>query len=113
MSAIYSFELTMPSRGSWNGQWSGQQKRYFIYKRIGDKSARKLMPLEGQNRQNFFYNFGDGWSANVAVTKIDGKTKREQVKINAGFCGYDWMVDSIIWYGEILTEAPKTEATTA
>lgn len=97
----------MPNRGSWNGQWSGQQKRYFIHRRIGDKSARKLAPAGGNNRRNFYYNFGDGWGANVSVTKIDDKTKREQVKVNAGFCGYDWMVASIILYGEILTDPPK------
>lgn len=32
---ILSFELSMPNRGSWNGQWTGQGRAYIKTRFIG------------------------------------------------------------------------------
>ena len=86
---ILSFELTMPNIGSWNGKWTGSDKKYFVIKRMKDKVADKIMegaesiPIyEGFSskcigssppRKNYYYNFGDGWGANICVEQVDAK----------------------------------------
>jgi hypothetical protein len=47
--------------------------------------------------KNFWYDWGDGWSANVKVRLPE---LREKV-INK-FMGYEWMIDSIIKNKKIL-----------
>lgn len=49
----------------------------------------------------FTYTFGDGWVAAVTVREVDAQTKRRLLKESEGFCGYDWMVDSILSHGKI------------
>jgi hypothetical protein len=67
----------------------------------GSKSTRaKFEKLIG----NHYYNFGDGWGANVEVKEVTGDEKRKLVKQSAGFCGYDWMIDSLRWYGKIMND---------
>ena len=95
----YSFELTMPNNNSWNGHWSGENDKYVKVRSMTEKNFKKsTIDILG----NHYYNFGDGWGANVYVKEIDksenGKIKRK----NYLFCGYDWMIESIINYGEIL-----------
>jgi hypothetical protein len=105
-----SFELTMPNVGSWNGKWSGADRKYFIIKKISDRffknDIKKLFVDElclGTGR-NFHYNFGDGWGANVRLELIDALEAKHRTKLSNGFVGYDWMVDSIIRRGKITTE---------
>ena len=46
--------------------------------------------------------FGDdGWGANVNVKIVDSKEAAKVRKKTKGFCGYDWMIDSIIERQEI------------
>ena len=54
--------------------------------------------------KTYSYDFGDGWVACISVIKLNGNDKeyRQLKKRNAGFCGYNWMVDSIIVYDEIV-----------
>ena len=33
--------------------------------------------------------------------KVNAAAERSLMKMSDGFCGYDWMIDSIIKYGEI------------
>ena len=89
------FELTMPNRRSWNGHWSGETKRYirsklnqFVPKNLWDK--------------DYFYSWNDGWTACVSVRKTDAHTANKLIKTSSGFCGYDWMIDSIIRNGYIV-----------
>lgn len=93
--ALYAiFTLSMPNRGSWNGGWSGERDKYVVDRVVKD---------EALNGRSFYYNFGDGWGANVHVDVVDGaKLKNAAIKGSKGFCGYDWMVDSIISHGKIL-----------
>ena len=96
-----AFILSMPNRGSWNGGWSGADKVHAIIKDFAPTKA----PPEGSH----YYNFGDGWGASVQVNHIDGAKSRELKKKNAGFSGYDWMVDSIVWYGKIMNDAQRKD----
>lgn len=86
----------MPGNNSWNGQWSGAGKLYAKIHKVSDK---KSLELDGKS---FSYNFGDGWRASVRAhasrDSIDTKQFRKNSK---GFCGYDWMVDSILSDGAI------------
>jgi hypothetical protein len=106
-----SFELTMPNVGSWNGKWTGADKKYYIVKKFSDKffksEIKKLFYksegidcIEG-DRKGFYYNFGDGWGANVTIEIIDSKEASKRRKLSKGFAGYDWMVNSIIQHGTI------------
>ena len=124
-----SFELTMPNVGSWNGKWSGADRRYYIIKSVNNKIADKLMEGAKQVpiyegifvrtqigysplRKNYYYNFGDGWGANIRVELIDSAEARKRRKKSSGFCGYGWMVHSIMMYDEILTESQRKERVT-
>lgn len=89
------FELTMPGVASWNGRWSGEEKRYLLCKSFtaikGKAKAEEILKIG-----SFGYHWPDGWRARVEVTKIESRDKRKFTKLSAGFCGYNWMVDSII-----------------
>lgn len=117
---ILSFELTMPNKGSWNGKWSGEDRKYFIVRKFDNKVADKIMegaetsPIyegffapvkvgETPARKSYYYGWNDGWGANVRVEYVDAREANKRRKNSAGFCGYDWMVDSIINYDEILS----------
>ena len=86
------FKLTMPGVGSWNGQWTGAGKNYEVVRNLPAKQAREL------DGKSWHHDFGDGWCAKIAA-RIPAKGERLQQ--SAGFCGYDWMVDSIIATGHI------------
>jgi len=89
---MIAFILTMPSIGSWNGKWSGEDNLYAIVR--AERSVPKDVVVK-----SFWYNWNDGWSACVSVEKVDCKTGNTIIKKSRGFCGYNWMVDSIIKNG--------------
>ena len=83
-------ELTMPNNNSWNGKWSGEGNKYTkVFTTTDSKKNREFIG-------NYYYNFGDGWAANV---KIREATPRE--KVSNKFCGYDWMITSIKCHKDI------------
>lgn len=84
MSTRVMFELSMPNVGSWNGKWSGEDDIYTVSKTL----TKKNEDLIGQD---FYYNFGDGWGASVKVREA-----RPREKATNRFCGYEWMIDSIL-----------------
>lgn len=92
----FRFVLGMPNVGSCNGKWTGSGKNYVIFRTL------KNAECENIEEKTYRYDFGDGWSASVTVTKTDAATKRKNQKKSDGFAGYDWMVDSIIKHGEII-----------
>lgn len=101
---IISFELTMPNKGSWNGKWSGENDKYFIINSYSEKylnSKDYFKRLLDKGTDSWYYNFGDGWGANVQAQIIDGIESRKRRKASKGFCGYDWMVESILFIGKI------------
>lgn len=101
---ILCFSLSMPNRGSWNGRWSGENDIHVITK--SDLSAEKCQELDGKD---FFYRWDDGWTACVSCKLMAAREAARLEKRNAGFCGYDWMVRSIVQYGEIRKPAHKKE----
>ena len=91
------FELTMPNVGSWNGKWTGEKSKYYLIKRVDKTKEAEL------HNKSFYYNFGDGWGANIKCEIIDARESTKRRKLSKGFCGYDWMVDEILTHGKILT----------
>ena len=102
-----AFILTMPNNNSWNGKWSGEGRLYCRTVNVGSskKTREKYEALAG----NHYYNFGDGWGANVEVKEVDGDMKRKLDKRSAGFCGYDWMIESLRAYGKIMNDSQRRE----
>lgn len=84
----------MPYNNSWNNRWSGEDRKYVkIYSFTSKKDIKRA--LEIIDKGSFRYSFGDGWVACVTVEAVDAKEARRLRKISQGFCGYDWMIDSI------------------
>ena len=83
------FELSMPSNNAWNNKWSGAENKYTVAKSMTEKRAAML-------KDYYSYSFGDGWVAGVTV-----RPAKPREKATGKFCGYDWMIDSIIYNGEI------------
>lgn len=86
------FELSMPSNNAWNGKWSGEGGDYTVAKRIAVAKFDSLKP-------RYTYNFGDGW---IAAVRVREAAPRE--KASNRFCGYEWMIDSILKRGAITAE---------
>jgi len=100
------FELTMPNRGSWNGRWGGEDRKHYIIKSFSEKAFEKLQAnLIGL----WFYRWDDGWCAGIEGTEISGTESGRRKRMKTGFCGYDWMVNSIITYGNIMTDRERRE----
>lgn len=99
---ILSFEITMPNVGSWNGQWTGAKNAHFAFRKYTKDKALELM--QGKDSRNFYYNFGDGWGANIKMKPILVSEKRKIERFNSGFMGYDWMIDSIEKHDKIIID---------
>lgn len=93
------FTLSMPNCASWNGKWSGAGRNYAIV-----RSARNLKADEILSKGSFYYRWSDGWGASVRVQEITPQDARRVRKQSEGFCGYDWMVDSIERFGKIYAD---------
>ena len=91
---ILCFELTMPNRGSYNSKWSQEQDKHYIIRTYRTKAEiEKYSYLDGKD---FYHRWDDGWTACISCSIIDAKEDTKRRKINKGFCGYDWMVSSIL-----------------
>lgn len=102
MAKYAIFTLRMPNSGSWNGQWSGSGTKYVKSREL----TRRVMEAETvKDGDTHYYNFGDGWGASVSVEIVEGaKAKNAAIKDSRGFANYDWMIDSIIEHGKIISE---------
>lgn len=101
---ILCFTLTMPRNNSWNGQWSGQDNFYAITKNLGRTKEKLSQAQEILKVGSYSYNFGDGWVARVEVSQVDSPEAAKIRRRSKGFCGYNWMVTSIIKNGDIRVE---------
>lgn len=100
ISITKAFILTMPNKGSWNGKWSQEGELFAVVKNVPS-----CKPKDG----TYHYSWGDGWGANVEVKTVTKKEAKEIEKKSKGFCGYEWMIDSLIAHGEILSDKEKEE----
>ena len=98
---ILCFTLTMPSNAAWNGKWTGDDKLYARTMNMGKGNEAKVKCAPILRQKSYSYFFGDGWVANVEVRVIDAATKAKVERDTRGFCGYEWMIDSIMKHGEI------------
>ena len=89
----------MPKCGSWDGKWNGENDLYAITKSFVGEKTKKIFDIIDKN---FFYNFGDGWLTKINVKVIDQNEKRKINRLSKGFCGYEWMVNSLIEHGKII-----------
>lgn len=96
------FELTMLNRNSWNGRWSGENDIHVIA--VPERKVRKFLW-----DKDYYYSWSDGWTACVTCKRIPSAEARKLEKKSVGFCGYNWMVDSIIHFGSIMTRSEQTE----
>lgn len=107
------YVLTMPGRNTWNGKWSGDEQLFALIRRVpktkkAQEKAAKII-AEGP----YSYGWSDGWRASVSVSMVEGSKLAGIRKRSSGFCGYDWMVDSIERHGEIMTrDEAKAKAET-
>jgi len=101
-----SFELSMPNVASWNGKWSGEDRFYAIIENFRSKNAIEKA-IQIRDKGYFHYNFGDGWSAGISVREVDPKEAAKIRRRSQGFCGYNWMVDSILEDGRIMPKSRR------
>jgi len=94
------YELTMPTAGSWNGKWSGSEHKHYLVK---DFSPKYFENHKDKILGTWYYSWNDGWSACISTEVVDGRESARRKKISRGFCGYEWMIDSILKIGKILT----------
>lgn len=85
-----AFILTMPNVGSWNGKWSGEGNLYAITRQANRAQVNRMAG------RSWHYSWSDGWSASVECRLVKGGEITKLRKASRGFCGYEWMVDSII-----------------
>ena len=102
IDTLIAFELTMPKVSSWNNKWSDADNSHYIFRYCNKKTKDEL--LQGESHRNFSYDFGDGWVANVEMFPINLDDRVAIEVVNKGFNGYDWMVDSILKNGNIVTK---------
>ena len=105
------YSLSMPGCPSWNGRWSGEGRCYAIVETIpaGKKYAEKAEQIVANGP--YSYRWSDGWCASIRV-HIAERTEINRIRrASHGFCGYDWMVQSIKEHGDIRAEAPAAKAT--
>lgn len=91
---LVSFTLSMPSNNAWNGKWSDAENLYCRVFNLSKKQAERV--LAGRY---YSHAFGDGWVAGITVEAVNATKARKLRKQSKGFCGYDWMIDNIKWYG--------------
>jgi len=107
------FELSMPSNNAWNGKWTGEGTCFAIIKNLGRSKKAKEKIEKLLKKGSWYYSFGDGWAAQVDVREIFGAEITAMRGKSQGFCGYNWMVDSILDYGEILNSEQRKEMASA
>ena len=95
------FTFTMPNNNSWNGHWSGERDLFNKALRIVSRGKNMYPDLK---EGDYYYNFHDGWGANVNVKFVTDKEVKQMTKKSKGFCGYEWMIKSILKNNKILCQ---------
>jgi hypothetical protein len=100
MKVRIEFTLSMPSCGSWNGKWSGADKRYAIVRSFSAEKAKELL-----SAGSWSHRWEDGWCAGISAREV---VKGERMRKSDGFCGYNWMVANIVDHGTPYTARTVT-----
>jgi hypothetical protein len=95
------FKLSMPVVNSWNGKWTGANQCHALIRGEGRTKEFKEHTRKILEKKYFLHRFDDGWVARIEVSQVDKKEAMRIKRESVGFCGYDWMVDSIMDLGEI------------
>lgn len=103
---ILAFTLTMPGCGSWNGHWTGEGRLYVVTRTF--RGAGSVAQRARSRCGDYSYAWSDGWRANVQVREVDASEAARLRRKSRGFCGYEWMIDSLIHSGKI--EPPGRDA---
>ncbi len=103
------FTLTMPNVKSWNGRWSGESNLYAKVVSFGHSRGAMAKAKEMVKKGYYHYNFGDGWSAGISVREVNAKEAAIIECKSNGFCGYDWMIQSIREIGIIKPLGQRSE----
>lgn len=103
-----AFILTMPSAPSWNGKWSGDDRLHCVIRSFrGAKQGAKAAEILAKSP--YFYRWEDGWCAKIEAREVDAREAAKLRKQSKGFAGYEWMVDTIISYGQPLASHQLAE----
>ena len=98
---ILAFQLDKPGCDFWDGKWSGVGKKCLLTRafrsNVGIEQAKEILA-----KGYYHYRFPDGSSVGVIVCEVSIAQAGNLRKSSHGFCGYDWMVDTICKYGEPL-----------
>lgn len=95
------FRLSMPNAASWNGKWSGEGRNYTLVKELSFDNPLGIDLRCGLATKSWSYAWSDGWVARVQARAVPDDEKLQK---SDGFCGYDWMVESILKRGKILAD---------
>jgi len=98
---LLSFTLAMPGCNSWNGKWSGEGRHYVRIVNFGRSKKQSEAAAAILAKPYYRYDFGDGWAAAVSVAEVTSADARALRVKSDGFCGYEWMIDSIRQNGRI------------
>lgn len=97
-----AYVLSMPNKGSWDGKWTGEKDVHVRCRKICDKAWNNRVTKEPELAgKSFYHDFGDGWTAKIEVKEVTEKEARALKKRSVGFAGYDWMIASLIYSGDI------------
>ncbi len=101
------FELLLTNRGSWNGKWSGEGNLYAKILSFSNSKAGTAVAQRILDNGPYYYRWEDGWNALISVREVKGSESAQIKRKSKGFCGYDWMVDNIRFYGNIYRKRGK------
>ena len=93
---IIAFILSMPNIGRWEGSENLYVRTHSFTTKKEKEKVRELLKTG-----YFHYNFGDGWAVGVSLDEVNAQEASKLRKASNGFCGYEWMIDSIIDHGYI------------
>lgn len=99
----------MPNVGSHNGKWTGADKKYYHIVTLNKPQKKVVTECINSQKTNFYYNFGDGWGANVKMEIVDAREAAKRRKSSKGFAGYQWMCEEILQHGKILTSSERDD----
>jgi hypothetical protein len=87
-------------------EWSLERRGSLLrsHPQVWSQQGHQREGCQDSRGGSYYYNFGDGWGASVSVRKVTAAQARKIERKSVGFCGYEWMIDSIIRDGEILVE---------